>query len=567
MTPQRCKDASRGSGLVPEKVWAVGFGAAVVAMVAWYVQFESQTMLAFEDIRLIDRGSTLHGVFAPYNDHLSVTPLVTYQVLARVFGIEQVWPFKVLATVAMVSIPVLVAAVTWRRIGPRTAVIAGSALLFFPHADMVIAAFNHFYALGAIVVAAWLLAEYPTSRHVTVAAVLLFAFASSGVSVAGAAGCVLFVAVTRAPRKRWLAVLGPCVAWLGWRFAMRAEMDVVEHPDVGTFLHATWRGVWGSFEALTFGWWPLAAVLFAAFVGLFGVRARRGLAAVAHQVAWTGALVVWWAGLAWSRWWGIVGVFRYDYVGATFVILAFLPTVAVGVRFACSQGMDDRDDSDDGGSGGVTDRDGSMGLERTGVAGSGGVTDRVSAAAQRVPRAVVDIATVGVVVLLAMVNLPGIHAQQQKTATVDPGFEHLLVYLGVDRRVAPIHPTGVVGFTVLSPDAMETVFARFGTPKRLDRVDADAWLVDAGDAWITVDGSADTPVGCVPGAEMFDLVPGRSREFVASDGGARVETRRFGERWVPVGKVPAGRGFTVETRMFVTDAPWTFRVTGACPAD
>lgn len=541
-TPELASSPALWSKMRVSAVVGAFFGLLVVGMFAWYVGYWAEYPLEFEDIRLLSRGLTLHGLVLPYNDHLSVTPLIAYQVLARMFGIESALPFVVLASAALVGVAVLVAAVVWQRVGPYFGVVAGMALLFLPRSEMVVAAFNHFLALGAIVVCAWLLDAYPKARHWWLAGVLLFAFASSGVAVAGAAGCVIYVVVTRAHWPRLLAVFGPCMVWLGWRTVMRGEMDPSTSPAAGTVWHVVWSGTWSSFQALTFGAWPLAGLLAAAFVALLGLRLSRGLMPAANQLSWTFALLIWWAGLGWSRWWGSVGVFRYDYVGATFVILAFLPT---------AHGLARRDRA----------ASSNVALPAFMVTWRDGVT-RGSAVFHRSSAALVT----GLIALaMITVNFPGIRDQQPILTQFATGFERLIVSLSVDPDVASIDEKSSLGFAVLSPDAMREVFARFGTPGHLDQVDTDAWLVASGDIKTTVGTQQAAPFNCGTSGATFELRGGETRQLQSGNEEVTVQVRRIGSRWVDVAQISANRRFTVTAKPSYVDEPWEIQATGACP--
>ena len=85
-------------------------------------------------------------------------------------------------------------------------------------------------------------------------------------------------------------------------------------------------GIRDSFAGLAFGNVGLGTVLALAFVALLAWRLRRGPSACANELAWSAALVFWWAGLAISRTGSLDDTFRYEFVGSAFVLLACLPT-------------------------------------------------------------------------------------------------------------------------------------------------------------------------------------------------------------------------------------------------
>jgi hypothetical protein len=86
-------------------------------------------------------------------------------------------------------------------------------------------------------------------------------------------------------------------------------------------------GVRGSFDALAFGSRFVGALFGIAFVVSLVWRLRAGLVAAANALAWTAAVVVWWAGLVYSR--GALidtGAFRYQFTSAVFIVLATMPS-------------------------------------------------------------------------------------------------------------------------------------------------------------------------------------------------------------------------------------------------
>ena len=68
--------------------------------------------------------------------------------------------------------------------------------------------------------------------------------------------------------------------------------------DTSELIRKVYEGVLGTFEALAFDNRVLGVLLAIAFAIHLVWRIRQGLAAAANAIAWSAALLVWWAGLA-----------------------------------------------------------------------------------------------------------------------------------------------------------------------------------------------------------------------------------------------------------------------------
>ncbi len=158
---------------------------------------------------------------------------------------------------------------------------------------------------------------------------LAFALCSGGGGVAVAAACLAHNLCTRAPLRRWLAVLVPAFAWLVWWL-----IEVGHASDLGGYtmttsqtLHFVRDLAYTPFETTALGVGVLAMVLVAAFVAYGIWTLSKGLNAGANFVAWSIGFLVWAVGIANSR--GLlfasVTVFRYRYVALGLLLLAVVP--------------------------------------------------------------------------------------------------------------------------------------------------------------------------------------------------------------------------------------------------
>ena len=303
------------------------FVAVVAGAVAFYLVVSRQFFMSGDDWRYLDQGLSLHGLFAPYNEHLTFTALATYQVIAHIFGLGSYLPFRILGVSSAAAVAITLYLIVRDRIGPTVAVFVGVSMLFFPNLLIAVSAFNHYVAFIMIAIASWLLTLDNPKRDLPIFLAITVAICSSGVSIAGVAGCLAYLLITWAPWRRWLSVLVPLIGWLVWS---------VENPktptttSTGSFAGApsyVLRGLESSFRGLAFDNRLLGWCLAALFVANLMRRLRKGPRAAAHELSWTAASIAWWAGLAGSRSWLnlSVEVFRYRFIGAGFLILASLP--------------------------------------------------------------------------------------------------------------------------------------------------------------------------------------------------------------------------------------------------
>ena len=158
---------------------------------------------------------------------------------------------------------------------------------------------------------------------------LTFALCSSGVGVAGAAGCLAYVALSRAPLRRWLAVGIPVGLFVVWWFTLATD-DHGQNAHRSLFEHVRYLfdGVTYSFQFFAPGGRWLGIPLAILFVACIAWQLRGGVRAAAMGLAWTFAILVWWAGLAFTRAGATAGVpdsFRYRVVTYGFAVLAVSP--------------------------------------------------------------------------------------------------------------------------------------------------------------------------------------------------------------------------------------------------
>lgn len=305
-----------------------------------------------DDWPLLHMGLSWGGYLQPYNDHLSIASVATYRIFGVLFGINHTLPIQIFAALSYVAISIVLYVIARPRVGSAFALLAACAVLFYPQFNIVLSAFNHYLALVGIVAVAGLLPKPGRRYDWALFAVLCFALASSGVAVAGSAGCLVFLLLIRPNWRRWLAVLVPCAFWLIWFERYSPDAGASKTYIFGDLSRYAWRGTMTSFRGLVFDNYVGGIILAIAFVVLFVWRCRRGLHAVAFSLSWFAAEIGWWIGISQTRTFAThpEDVFRYKLVGSVFLILAMLPTfprpveigtvahgVARGWRYATSK--------------------------------------------------------------------------------------------------------------------------------------------------------------------------------------------------------------------------------------
>lgn len=304
--------------------WAVDATVAVVVgIVGIYVFHHTRdSFFLVDDWGLLNQADSRRGLVEPYNDHLTVTVLVTYRAMIEVFGFSFT-SFRVFGLVCLLGVPLSHYATTRRHLGPALAAVAALSLVVVNLVAFPSAGALYLSLIGAILCAA-ALNRGPQADWV-LAAALVLAMASSSAGVAVAAACLVHNVAARPPRRRWLVVLGPILLWGCWWLVARghgSRFDAAEAPTWSQALSYFRHVLQTPFEIGP----SLVTVLLASAFLAHGVwRLRQGLGTAANLLAWTTALLVWAAGLAYSRGWSGIDQSRYELLSLGFVLLALVP--------------------------------------------------------------------------------------------------------------------------------------------------------------------------------------------------------------------------------------------------
>jgi hypothetical protein len=514
-----------GSWLASHPV-EIAFALLVTAAFAYSLRITGSYFFFLDDWLLIKQGGSLGGWFQPYSDQMGLIIIGTWRVLAELFGFAFT-PFRVVGMVGLYAVPAVYFLTTRRQLGAVVAALLALPLVWYGrYISLIPAQLDHFLVLlGAIGCAAAL--DRSRRADWVLAGSLTFALCSGGGGGAVVAACLVHNLCTRAPLRRWLAVLVPALAWLVWWL-----IEVGRASDLRGYA-MTWSEVlqfvrdlaYTPFEATALGVGVIAMALVAAFVAYGIWTLSKGLNAGANFLAWSTGFLVWAAGIAINRGhlFASVTTFRYRYVALGLLLLAVVPRrrIVWPARFPID-------------------------------------TDR---------RFVVA----GAVVVLALGSARGLavhddirtSADIQSAGLLATRGETLVIELGPD--FVPDHTKLPLAFGWLRAAELRAMFADYGNPFPPGRAAADEQLVDMGNA--RADPAGTRRVGCDPLTRPFTYKPTevpRYQYLWSPTEPFTVDVRRFGDRWVRLDEARPGVALRLALPDLGSDTPWRVRAHGAC---
>jgi hypothetical protein len=319
-------------GAIRKRVVADWLFAGVVVVTAWwYLRVSRGQSFAFDDWRVATRSLSFGDLFEPHNGHLSIVPLAIYRGFLGEFGLETYTPYRLLGIGSLLCLGIALFLLARSRIGAPLALVMVVSVLWLPTTNLTPFLANFHLALVCAVVCAGALPYLDRRSDIAVGLALVVALATSSVGVPVAAACGMHAATFRPRPSRWLAVALPSALWLLWWRTLGNQPRPPNNVPVVSAVGDVLKGVFGSFGALTGGWWVGGAGLLVAWAILLVCRVRIDRASALTQIAWTAGLVIWWVGLVWSR----PGAAdsnntgRYEYVGAVLILLSALPAFPV----------------------------------------------------------------------------------------------------------------------------------------------------------------------------------------------------------------------------------------------
>lgn len=511
--------ASNGSSRVGD----ICFAFVVVVSGAYFMYAGRNSWFFADEWAMAEQVRWPSGLFKPYNGHLSVLILGLYRALLEVFGFADHAPYRVAGVVSFLAVAAAMYVVVRREVGTIAAAAAGVLLLWPAGISIEPGGLNHSLTAVGAIVCAYGLNGSGRRRDLLVGGGLTFALLSAGGGVAVMAACAAHCVFTRPPWRRWIVVALPSALWAIWYQIAIPDNPLADaaRPGMTDLLSFTVRHAWHSFSSLTLGN-RFGGVLVAALVAFVAVaRLRQGIAEAAGTLAWIGALIVWWFGIAWSRWFAEGFVFRYEFVSAVIILLALLPNGArpdpaePSTRIPWPEKL------------------------------------RGLAAVRFLPPAVMGILLL-VVLPTSMSDLGdwgdemALLGRAQRRAVMTMAFE----------RPVP-EPAGQSGFAYVPPSRIRILFAAFSPPPGYG--DPGAYVARAVEV---SDGlRAPCPAG---GVKRREIAADGAVLAVAQDSPITVKAERFGFGPQVVAEVPARSQKRLDVAGFGSKAAWTVSATGGC---
>ena len=524
------------------------FGALLLGTLVCFLNWSSAIRVNSDDWLLAPRGNSVGDYFLPYEQNLSAIPIAVYHAWLSIFGFSHYWPLRFTGIGSHLAIAIILYLIIRPRLGPAAALLAGTVILWYPGVYLIPSVFNHWFALAASLVCAWALTRDGIAFDVAASAALAVALCSSGVGVAGAVGAVAYVALTRAPLRRWLAVGIPMALWGVWRITLAdyhqrgtpprvpaapgaPQASVAAEHDFALMARYVRDGVVNSFQLVTGHNHLVAEALAVLFFALGAWRLREGTRAAAHQLAWTAAMVAWWVGLAYER--GSVGTltgagpgtFRYRLVAVGFIAIALVPS-------------------------------------------------RMSSSTRR--RATGALAVGGAVVASALLIVANGPATLNRARDQEPWYRSsqmkmIAANLG-PKVVADEQAIWIDPFTLLTAREYRKLTARYGAPRGTMPAQPDAAIVQIG--YIRPLQQPPSAKPCATLREPLQVTPDPSTwhrfnpmtmvTLRAGSTDVEVDVRRFQDAWTTIGRIKAGESALLRLPDLLSRTPWTVRAPGAC---
>ena len=539
---------SKPVGWALDHLVEAAFGLVALGWLVYVLPATSRFSYFADDLLYLEQIGSAGGLFEPYAGHLSVVILSIYHASAEVGDLDYT-PIMLAGVLAYVAGPISYIATTRRHLGPSLAAVLALSLLWHEGMRLRPSVLNHFLTLvGAVICAAGL--NRGRRADGLVAAGLTLALCSTGGGLVVAGTCLLHNLLVRPPLRRWLVALVPAVLWVGW-WLLVADAASASSPwpagagDAARFVRDLWLS---PFYAAGFGNRFVAYALLGAFFVHGFSQVRRGLGAGANFLAWSAAMVALGVVLVQGR--GIqadAGVFRYAHLSMGFALLALVPRQPIDWP-----------------------KPGWLGDRRELVA----------------PVAAVLVLVFGGV---AALNARGwLQDYDRRNADLGREADGTLLVVGLGDDVVP-DSTAVPFFGFVgqlgSAGRLRAIIDRYGSPFEATTATADRVLVDLEIVRARVGGRSPHH-GCrpltvplrVPGVAAYfepsGLVdrPDGAREgrprteplTLWSSNAFTVEVRRYGDAWVQLADVPAGRNVVLTLPALSTERPWEVRADGAC---
>jgi hypothetical protein len=163
-------------------------------------------------------GFTFNSLFAPYNGHLNLIPVLTWKTLVELFGLDSQVPFRIALAALNSALAVLVFVFVRERAGQLLGLVAAALLLFLGPGWEALIFLSPSVLVGSLTtgVAALLVLERDTPRRNLLACgLLVVSILTSNLGLAFVVAGVVAVAVRRRPSQAWLPAV-PALLFCVW---------------------------------------------------------------------------------------------------------------------------------------------------------------------------------------------------------------------------------------------------------------------------------------------------------------------------------------------------------------
>jgi hypothetical protein len=494
------------------------YGVLLLGTFVTYLRLTSGFFFWADDWQLARRGHSFNDYFEPYNEHLTLVPIAIYHVLLGIFGFHTYLPLRLVAIGSVAAISAAMFVLARARIGVPFAAILSVWLLWSPGFALFPGTFNHYLALAATILCAIVLTREGARADIGLAITLTFALCCSGVGAAAAVGCLTYAVLNRSPLRRFVAIAVPTAAWALWWLTRgrTSASDLVKRPTLGQTVHATSSGIVRSFETLAAGNRVLAAIIALLFVANLVWRVSQGARAASNAIAWIAALGAWWVGVAYSRGELVSLVaFRYEYVGAALLVLAFMPPSPV----------------------------------------------QWSSRALRSPGVAAAVLAVGVLIAFAY------HGETFHDAHIQDAYGRLTKQQLVVANLGPAAVPDNVQYTLhlgfVTAGQYRQLVHEYGRPFDTTTTAPDADIIRLGHIRLTPELRPGS-VACAARPTVLAVPPDSNVVVRTGAQASRVAVRRFGARFVPLGEVGANSSATITLPGLFSKTRWIVTVERGC---
>jgi hypothetical protein len=176
---------------------------------------------------------TIGGAFQDWASHLMATTFGLFDLLPRVVGLSQLWPYRAVSLILHLGIVWAVFALASRRIGPRLALLPAAVVAFLGSGSEVFLTsldYNALIATLACLVALVCVDRRTLRSDLGACALLIVGIGSFTLALAYAAGLALELFVRDRFRRVWV-VLTPLALYAVWRVEHGVPKGVAGDPS------------------------------------------------------------------------------------------------------------------------------------------------------------------------------------------------------------------------------------------------------------------------------------------------------------------------------------------------